>query len=403
MKRLFLLFERTRPPFEKGGRLARLRPVHEAMESFLFPSGARTPGPPHVRDAIDSKRYMISVFVALLPALGFGLWNAGHMANAAAGVAAGPAGERFGLDLLAGARLALPLVLVSYAVGGFWEALFACVRRHEINEGFLVTGLLFPLTLPPATPLWQVAAGITFGVVIGKEIFGGVGYNVLNPALTARAFLFFAYPSSLSGDGVWIAGIRESAVEGISGATPLAVAAATPAGDRAAEALARAGFTFRSMALGVEGGSLGETSAIPILLGAAVLLLGGVGAWRILAGGALGLAAAAALCNACAGSGANPMLGLPVGYHFVMGGSLFGIVFMATDPVSAAATGPGKWVYGFLIGALIVLIRAVNPAFPEGVMLSILFLNVMAPLIDYLVIRAHMASRDRHLRRFRRA
>jgi len=404
MKFLLRWMEKTKPLFQKGGRLQRLFPLYEAQEAFLFTPRDVTEGAPHVRDAIDLKRYMILVLFALIPSLLFGMWNAGHLANWANGVRGTGVWNQFGLDLWNGAVRVMPIVLTSYAVGGLWEVLFACVRKHEINEGFLVTGMLFPLTLPPTIPLWQVAVGISFGVVIGKEIFGGTGFNILNPALTARAFLFFAYPSRMSGDSVWI-GVSSPAgvVEGFSGATSLAVAAAEPVGGNVVEALARAGFTLRSMAWGVEGGSIGETSIFPILLGAGLLILTGVGSWRIMTGGVLGLAAAAALFNVLAGPQSSPFLSLPFYVHLVMGSFAFGIVFMATDPVSSSASNPGKWIYGFLIGAMTVVIRVANPAFPEGVMLSILFMNVMAPLIDYIVLQVHLVSRRRYLERFRHA
>ncbi|MDZ4199684.1 MAG: RnfABCDGE type electron transport complex subunit D, partial [Kiritimatiellia bacterium] len=244
MKFLLHWLERSKPLFSKGGRLERLYPLYEAKETFLFTTGERTDGAPHVRDSLDSKRYMITVLFALIPAILFGIWNAGHMANTAQGLVVDGFWPRLMRDASRGAWLVLPIILTSYAVGGFWEVLFACVRKHEINEGFLVTGILFPLTLPPTMPLWQVAAGITFGVVIGKEIFGGVGFNVLNPALTGRAFLFFAYPSRISGDGVWTAVGGSSAIEGFSGATPLSVAASAPVGGSVVDALSQAGFTL---------------------------------------------------------------------------------------------------------------------------------------------------------------
>lgn len=400
MKFLLHWLEKAKPLFGPGGRLSRLYPLYEAGDTFLFTPPDVTKGPPHARDAVDIKRWMITVVVALVPCVLFGIFNAGRQYNIANQVA--DAG--FFQHLWRGALIVLPIIFVSYAVGGFWEVLFAVVRKHEINEGFLVTGLLFPLTLPPTIPLWQVAVGISFGVVIGKEIFGGTGFNVLNPALTARAFLFFAYPAQITGDTVWTV-IRDPAkvAEGFSGATPLAVAAGVPAGGGGiVEALRAAGFTLRSMALGLEGGSIGETSLIPILIGAVILIVTGVGAWRIMAGGVLGLIATTYLFNAIAGPEHRPFLSLPWHYHAVMGSFAFGLVYMATDPVSAAATTPGKWIYGFLIGALVILIRVANPAFPEGVMLSILFMNVTAPLVDYFVVRAHISARERYLRSFAR-
>jgi Na+-transporting NADH:ubiquinone oxidoreductase subunit B len=392
--------KKIKPLYGPGGRLSRLFPLYEAGDTFLFTPAETTSGPPHVRDALDMKRYMIVVIAALMPCLLFGIYNAGRQYDVInqTGLSA------FGHNLYEGALLVLPIVIVSYVVGGLWEVLFAVVRKHEINEGFLVTGLLFPLTLPPTTPLWQVALGITFGVVVGKEIFGGTGFNVLNPALTGRAFLFFAYPAQITGDGVWTKVADAShVVEGFTGATPLAIAGQVGAGEGLVPALERAGFTLKSMALGLEGGSIGETSLIPILLGAAVLLLTGVGAWRIMAGGVLGVSALAVLIDLVSGPDAKPFAHLPFYYHFAMGSFAFGIVFMATDPVSAAATRAGKWIYGFLIGALTVLIRVVNPAYPEGVMLSILFMNIMAPLIDHYVVQVHIRRRAAYLRSFRHA
>ncbi len=402
MHPLLRSFEKLRPKFEEGGPLRPLWPVYEALETFVFTPATTTSGPPHVRDALDMKRYMITVFYALIPCILFGMYNAGFQYHRAAGMAEAP----LWAHLLRGARLVVPIIVTSYAVGGFWEVLFAAVRKHEINEGFLITGILFPLTLPPTIPLWQVAAGITFGVVVAKEIFGGVGFNVLNPALASRAFLYFAYPAQMSGDAVWIAApAGHGLAEGVSGATALAVAKSAPAGVDIVAHLAEAGHTLRSMTLGLEPGSLGETSAVAVLLGMAVLLVTGVGSWRIIVGGLLGLALTAGSINLLpAGTlQAYPILALPFWYEMVMGGALFGIVFMATDPVSAAATNEGKWIYGFLIGALTVVVRLFNPAYTAGNMLAILFMNAMAPLIDYAVLRAHVANRARYLERGRRA
>jgi len=401
MHPLLKAFERVRPTFEKGA-LRPLWPVYEALETFLFTPDRTTDGPPHIRDHLDIKRYMITVLYALIPCILFGMYNAGVQAFRASG--AGP--QPFWTTFALGARLVLPIIITSYAVGGFWEVVFASVRKHEINEGFLITGILFPLTLPPTIPLWQVAAGITFGVVIAKEIFGGVGFNVLNPALAARAFLYFAYPAQISGDRVWAALPPGAALaDGFSGATSLALAKATPAGTDALAHLTNAGFSWRTMLVGLEPGSIGETSVLAVLVGAALLLITGTGAWRIMAGGVLGLLGTAWLVGRLppAVIAAHPFLALPPHYHLLMGSSLFGIVFMATDPVSAAATNEGKWIYGALIGALTVVVRAFNPAYPEGVMLAILFMNVMAPLVDYLVIRVHIRNRRRYLESFARA
>ena len=400
MKWLEHLVEKTRPLFSRGGKLSALFPIFEAGETFLMTPPDVTSGPPHVRDALDMKRSMFTVVIALIPCILFGIFNAGHQYNVANQVE----NASFVTHILRGLWLVLPPIIVSYAVGGFWEVLFAMVRKHEINEGFLVTGLLFPLTLPPTIPLWQVAVGISFGVVIGKEIFGGVGYNILNPALTARAFLFFAYPAQISGDSVWTPIVDKAHVaEGFSGATSLAVAAAAPVGSDVLHVLKEAGFTLKSMALGFEGGSIGETALLPILVGALVLIAGGVGSWRIMAGGLAGLIVTSLALNLLSGEAAKPFAHLPFYYHLCMGSFAFGLVFMATDPVSAAATNTGKWIYGFLIGFLTIVIRVANPAYPEGTMLSILFMNIMAPLIDHFVLQAHIHSRSKKAGRLARA
>ncbi len=388
MKFLFDFMEKKIAPlFEKGGKFERLYPLYEAGDTFSRTPGDVTSGAPHVRDSIDQKRLMVFVIYALLPCLFFGIWNAGNQFNLANGIE-----PTFAADLLRGAIMVLPIVMVSYIVGGIWEVLFAVVRKHEINEGFLITGMIFPLVLPPTLPLWQVAVGISFGVVIGKEIFGGVGYNILNPALAGRAFLFFAYPAQISGDQVWVG----SAVDTVTQATPLAVAAATEKGTAAIAALNDAGFGFWDMTIGNIPGCIGSTSAIAILLGLIFLLATGIASWRVMASGLIGCVAMGALFNVLPLD--NAFAALPFVYHLVMGGFLFGIVFMATDPVSCAATKTGKWIYGFMIGALTVLIRVANPAYPEGAMLAILFMNVMAPLIDHFVVQAHIKKRTAYAR-----
>ena len=400
MKFLLKKLEESRHFFEPGGKLQSLYPLYEANDTFLFTPANTNRSAPFVRDSIDLKRVMITVIIALLPCVLFGIYNAGHQYNMV------NAGAPQGIlqDLMRGSILILPIIFVSYAVGGLWEVLFCVVRKHEINEGFLVTGMLFPLTLPPTIPLWQVAVGISFGIVIGKEIFGGTGFNILNPALTARAFLFFAYPADIIGDGVWTA-VKEGGevVEGFTGATPLGIAALLPEGMNSGDvvqALNTVGFSFVSMALGMEGGSIGETSIIPVLIGAAILVFSGIGSWRIMAGGVIGLLAMSLFLNLLPGESFKGFTQLPFHYHLVIGGFGFGIVYMATDPVSAAATTTGKWIYGLLIGVLIVLIRVANPAYPEGVMLAILFMNVMAPTIDHFVLQAHIRKREAHLRRY---
>jgi Na+-transporting NADH:ubiquinone oxidoreductase subunit B len=404
MKFLFDFMDRKIAPlFEKGGKFERLYPLYEAGDTFARTPGDVTAGAPHVRDSIDQKRLMMFVIYALLPCLFFGIWNAGNQFNTANGVE----DATLATDLLRGSAMVLPIVFVSYLMGGLWEVLFAIVRRHEINEGFLVTGMLFPLVLPPTLPLWQVAVGISFGIVIGKEIFGGVGYNILNPALTARAFLFFAYPAQISGDTVWVGTARTALdnsilgtvaenLDGVTQATPLAIAAAAEGGGSAAEAMKEAGFTLWNMTAGTIPGCIGSTSVIAILLGMGFLLLTGIASWRVMLSGVIGCIATGALFNALPLD--NAFAALPFYYHLVMGGFLFGIVFMATDPVSCAATNTGKLIYGFLIGALTVLIRVANPAYPEGVMLAILFMNVMAPLIDHFVVQAHVKKRNAYAR-----
>jgi len=400
MKALRSLLDRVHPLFAKGGKFERLYPLYEAADSFIYTPADVTDGAPHVRDAMDLKRVMITVVVALLPCFFMAMWNTGYQANTAlqltGGTVEGWRGSLLGQlgygadptslidNLLLGAAWFVPIYLVTNIVGGLCEALFSLVRGHEINEGFLVTGSLFPLICPPTLPLWQVALGIAFGVVIGKEIFGGTGKNFLNPALTGRAFLFFAYPAQISGNSVW------TAVDGVSGATALS---------RAAEGGAQAVTTLTSWFdafLGVIPGSMGETSTLACLFGAAVLLLTGIGSWRIMVSGLLGAVSLSGLFMLI-GSSTNPMFALGPLWHLVLGGFAFGLVFMATDPVSGAMTEAGQWCYGLLIGCMCILIRVVNPAFPEGMMLAILFGNVFAPLIDQLVLKFHIKRRLRHV------
>ncbi len=404
MKFLFDLMEKKLGSlFEKGGKLERLYPLYEAGDTFARTSPEVTTSAPHARDSIDQKRLMVFVVYALFPALFFGIWNAGHLFNVNNGVE----GATFLTDILRGSAMVLPIVMVSYIVGGIWEVLFAVVRKHEINEGFLVTGMLFPLVLPPTIPLWQVAVGISFGIIIGKEIFGGVGFNILNPALTGRAFLFFAYPAQISGDKVWIGsahtaldnsilGTVAENIDGVTQATPLAVASAAEKGSSAVHALSDAGYSLWNMTVGTIPGCIGSTSVIAIVLGLVFLLITGIIAWRVVVSGLLGVVTIGLLFNSLPLE--NAFAHLPFYYHFVMGGFLFGIVFMATDPVSCSATNAGKWIYGFMIGALTVLIRVANPAYPEGTMLAILFMNVMAPLIDYFVVQAHIKKRTAYAR-----
>lgn len=374
--------QKIRRLFEEGKPLARLYPLHEAMDAFLLTLGTKTKKAPYVRDAIDLKRVMIFVVIALAPCIFMGFYNTGYQIQTAQGGA-----YSFGGCLWLGALKVLPIILVAYMAGGFWEVLFAVVRKHEINEGFLVTGILFALILPPTIPLWQVAVGISFGVVIAKEIFGGTGMNVLNPALTARAFVFFAYPARMSGDAVW------AAVDGFTRATPLAVVATAQKGASAVTALADAGYTFKDVFLGFIPGSIGETSTLACLIGLLFLLVTRVASWRIVAGCVLGLLTMSSVFFMFQGENSIAFFSLPPYWHMALGGFAFGSVFMATDPVSSSATDPGKWIYGFLIGILVVLIRMVNPAYPEGVMLAILFMNVFAPLIDYFVVQRNIKRR----------
>lgn len=387
--------EWLRPFFQPGGKLQWFYPLHEANETFLLTPAEVTHGAPHVRDQIDLKRVMIMVVLALIPATLFGIYNAGYQFNH---VNVGQS-TAFVDNILQGLRLCLPIIIVSYAVGGLWEVLFALIRKHPVSEGFLVTGLLFPLTLPPTIPLWQVAAGVTFGVVIGKEIFGGTGFNVLNPALTARAFLYFAYPGQISGDAVWTSVIKGgSVVEGFTGATPLALGAVRHGQENMVDTLTHAGFTVKNLLIGLHSGSIGETSIIACLIGAVILLLAGIGSGRILLGGLIGLVVTSSIFqHFSGGSDLKPLADLPFYYHALIGSFAFGMIFMATDPVSATATNAGKWIYGFLIASMIVIIRVSNPAYPEATMLAILFMNVMAPLIDHLVVQSHIKRRARHV------
>jgi Na+-transporting NADH:ubiquinone oxidoreductase subunit B len=397
MKLLRKSLDSLHPYFAKGGKLEKLYPLYEAIDTFLYSPGHVNKGMTHVRDGMDLKRMMITVAIALTPCIVMALYNTGFQANAAMaemGVLTAPGwrGQVMALlglaydhenifsNLIHGALYFIPVFLVCNITGGLWEMLFASVRKHEINEGFLVTGLLFPLTLPPTIPLWQVAIGISFGVVIGKEIFGGTGKNFLNPALTARAFVFFAYPAQMSGDFVW------TAVDGFSGATPLGLVAAE------SMSYLTATVSWNQAFLGQIQGSMGETSTLACLIGAALLVFSGVGSWRIMLAVLIGALVTSSLLYAV-GSETNSMFEMNPAWHLVLGGFAFGLVFMATDPVSAAMTDTGKWIYGLLIGFLVILVRVINPAFPEGMMLSILFGNVFAPVIDYLVVNAHIKKR----------
>jgi Na+-transporting NADH:ubiquinone oxidoreductase subunit B len=393
MKALKRLFNATRPHFETGGRLEKLHPLFDAIETVAFAPALTTTADAHVRDSLDLKRYMTFVIIALMPPFFFGIYNTGYQSHLASGLSLG-----FVPVMMRGAWVVLPMLMVSYAVGLFWEVLFASIRKHNISEGFLVTGLLFPMTLPPTTPLWQVAVGISFGVVIGKEIFGGTGRNILNPALTARAFIFFAYPANMSGDRVWtlVQQSGQQAVDAVTAATPLALLPLATTGEAASRILGDAGYTFQRLFMGGIPGSIGETSALMCLVGAIFLVLTGVGNYRNMLGGILGVLAVAYpgyLINLSSGGEAARLFSVHPAWHLVMGSFAFGIVYMATDPVSGPGMNLSRWIYGFAIGALTVMIRVFNPAYPEGVMLAILFMNLFAPLIDHFVIKARLRKR----------
>lgn len=377
MKSLRKQIDKIKPHFEKGGKLNMFHSLFDALEVLVFVPDRVTSRGSHIRDGVDLKRVMITVFIALMPAVLFGVYNIGLQHFNSIGMEAG-----FWQMFWFGTLKFLPLVIVSYVVGLGIEVVFAQVKGHEVNEGYFVTGLLIPLIVPVDVPLWQLTIAIIFAVIIGKEVFGGTGMNILNPALVARAFLFFSYPAWMSGDLVWVAGMVDGgAVDGFSGATPLALAAA-----HNIEGMP----SVMSMIIGTIPGSIGETSVIAILIGAAILLYTGVGCWKIMVSTFVGGFAMALLMNLVA---VNPFMELPAYYHLIMGGFAFGAVFMATDPVTGAQTEKGKWIYGAMIGILAVLIRVLNPAFPEGMMLAILFMNVFAPLIDYYIVEANIKRR----------
>lgn len=391
------IIEKMEPHFESGGRYQKWYALYEATATFFYTPGYVTKGITHVRDNLDLKRMMIFVWLATFPAMFYGMYNTGMQANEAIiggyaalddwrvailniiGVTMG-SGASLLDNFLFGAMYFLPIYAVTFIVGGFWEVLFASVRKHEVNEGFFVSSVLFALIVPASIPLWQVALGITFGVVVAKEIFGGTGRNFLNPALAGRAFLFFAYPTDISGDAVW------TAVDGFSGATSLSVMA-----QGGLEAV-QSNLSWFDAFIGNMQGSVGEVSTLAILIGGAFIVITGIASWRIIAGVMIGMIATSLLFNAI-GSDTNHMFQLPWYWHLVMGGFAFGMIFMATDPVSASFTNKGKWMYGALIGLMVVLIRVVNPAFPEGMMLAILFANLFAPLFDYFVVQGNIKRR----------
>ncbi|MDR7211874.1 NADH:ubiquinone reductase (Na(+)-transporting) subunit B [Flavobacterium piscis] len=381
MKPLRKLLNTIKPNFEKGGKLEKFYPAFDAFETFLFVPDHTTAGKgTHVRDAIDLKRTMILVVLSLVPCLLFGMWNVGYQHYQALGITDASLQDNFIFGLIK----VMPLIIVSYAAGLSTEFIFAIIRKHTINEGFLVSGMLIPLVMPVDVPLWMVAVSTIFAVIIGKEVFGGTGMNILNPALTARAFLFFAYPTKMSGNEVWINTSMDKGqtlVDAYSGATPL--------GDAAAGLADKIPGTMESF-IGAIPGSIGETSTIACLIGAAILLYTGIGSWRIMSSVFAGGFLMALIFNLF---GSNTLMQLTPQHHLVLGGFAFGAIFMATDPVSATQTNTGKYIYGFLIGMFAILFRVFNPAYPEGMMLSILFMNVMAPLIDHYIVAANIKRR----------
>ncbi len=388
------VLDKIEPEFHSGGKYEKWYALFEAVDTIFYRPSSVTKNGSHVRDAVDMKRIMILVWMCTFPAMFFGMYNIGYQANTAMdsmGIVAADSWRHAiigGLtnydassiwdNMVYGAMYFLPVYLVTFAVGGFWEVLFASVRKHEVNEGFFVTSILFALSLPATVPLWQVALGISFGVVLAKEVFGGTGKNFLNPALAGRAFLFFAYPASMSGDAVW------TAIDGFSGATALS--------QLAADGVAGLTVVWQDAFFGFIQGSMGETSTLAILIGGSALLIMRIAAWRIVAGVMLGMVATSSLFNVI-GSDTNPMFATPWYWHLVLGGFAFGMMYMATDPVSASMTNRGKWFYGALIGLMVVLIRVVNPAYPEGMMLAILFANLFAPFIDHFIVQANIKRR----------
>jgi len=377
MKSLRKFLDKKKPLFQPGGKFSKFGSTFGAIETFLFTPNHTSKTGTHIHDAIDLKRTMTVVIIALIPTLLFGSWNIGYQNGLAFGI------ERSIIEnFIFGFLKVLPIMIVSYGVGLGIEFIVAQIRGHEVNEGFLVTGILIPLILPVNIPLWMVALATAFAVIFGKEIFGGTGYNVMNVALIARAFLFFAYPSEMSGDLVWVYDLAgNKAVDGFSGATPLAYAAQNASSQMA---------SFKDMFLGFIPGSIGETSTLAVLIGAAILIFTGIGSWKIMLSTVFGALFMGLVCNLLA---VNEYMAIPAYTHLVMGGFAFGAVFMATDPVTASSTEKGKWIYGFMIGILVILIRVFNPAYPEGMMLAILLMNVWAPLIDYFVVESHIKRR----------
>jgi Na+-transporting NADH:ubiquinone oxidoreductase subunit B len=377
MKSLRNYLDRVKPRFEKGGKFEKLRATFDAFETFLFVPNKVTHSGSHIRDAIDLKRTMTVVIMALVPTLLFGMYNIGFQHFLSHGESVG-FWQMFGFGFIK----VLPIIVVSYVVGLGIEFAFAQFKGHEVNEGYLVTGMLIPLVMPPDIPLWMLALAVAFAVIFGKEVFGGTGMNVMNPALTARAFLFFAYPQDMTGDKVWIA----EKADAFSGATPLGHALVGEF-DKIPAPI--------DMFLGFIPGSIGETSTLAILIGAVILIATGIGNWKIMLSAVLGALGFGYFLNLVS---FNDYTAIPAYYHLIMGGFAFGVVFMATDPVTAAQTNRGKWIYGFLIGIIVILIRVFNPAYPEGVMLAILLMNVFAPLIDYYVVEANIRKRLKRMK-----
>ncbi len=396
MKALRNYLDKIEPNFHKGGKLEKWYSLYEAVDTIFYRPSNVTKTTAHVRDGIDLKRIMITVWLCTFPAMFYGMYNMGFQANtimadmgiasvegwrgAFIGMMGGYDADSIWASFWHGAAYFIPIYFVVFVVGGFWEVLFATVRGHEVNEGFFVTSVLFALICPPDLPLWQAALGISFGVVVGKEVFGGTGKNFLNPALTGRAFLYFAYPASMSGDSVW------TVVDGYSGATALSLAFQEGMNGVYQQ------MSWMDAFIGNIHGSIGEVSTLAILIGGGILLIMGIASWRIVAGVMLGMIATSLLFNVI-GSDTNPMFEMPWYWHLVVGGFAFGMMFMATDPVSASMTHAGRWWFGALIGFMCVLIRVVNPAFPEGMMLAILFANLFAPLIDHVVVQANIKRR----------
>lgn len=377
MKALRKFIDKQKPHFQKGGKFHWLESTFEGFETFLYVPNAVTTKGAHIRDSIDMKRTMIVVVIATLPALLFGMWNVGYQHFLSLGET-----TDFWQNIGFGALKVVPIIIVSYAVGLGIEFYFAQIKGHEINEGYLVTGMLIPLIVPPDIPLWILAVAVAFAVIFGKEVFGGTGMNVVNPALVARAFLFFAYPGDMSGGKVWIAEKADT----FSGATPLGNALVGNFNHFP---------SFSNMFMGFIPGSVGETSTLMILIGAVILLFTGIASWRVMVSVFAGGFIMGLLFNWW---GANEYMELPAYYHLVMGGFAFGAVFMATDPVTSAQTLRGKYIYGFLVGMMAVLIRVFNPAYPEGMMLAILLMNVFAPLIDHYVVESNIKKRLKRLK-----